>query len=421
MELKYSELGLRQKGSNIDQLMADALRDPGMLSLAAGFTDNSTLPLAEVKAIVGELEESTMVGRSALQYGTNQGSPRLRNLLTRRIEVFDGVAENSYSEDGMFITNGSQQGLYLAMQTLCNPGDIVLVEEPTYFVFLEILRGLGIEALPTPMLDSGEIDTPELKSLLGNLSESGDLERVKALYLVSYFANPTGHSIEFNTKCALGHILRETAPHIAIIEDAAYRDLYFGEPFDGGSVLSGDAFDGLSVLYSSTLTKPFATGLKLGYSLCSNSDWLARMLAVKSQQDFGSANFPQVIMEKMLEFGHFDKHLVTIRESYREKMEVLNTSIQPLKDLGWSWHTSLGGLYLWLKAPIDVSTQFGSDFHKQCNAAQVMYVPGSLCYAKNSQLDGVRLSYGVLELDKLTEAGRRFLSAAISLKEINLV
>lgn len=412
MHLKYSELGLRQEKSDVVRLMSIALQKPDLLSLAAGFTDNSTLPLEDVKELVSLLDGHSAEGKSALQYGTNQGCPKLRSLLTRRIEKYDAAEVGQYNAGRMFMSNGSQQGLYLAILTLCNPGDIVLVEQPTYFVFLEILKGLGVQAIAMPMQDNGEVDIEQLETLLDNLERGQQIDRLKALYLVSYFANPSGHSISFDSKVKIADLLRSKAQHVALIEDAAYRDLYFEAPFSGGSVLCDEVGHDLSVLYSSTLTKPFASGLKIGYSFCTNDEWLDKMLIVKGQQDFGSSNFSQVIMESAISKGKFDRHLETLRKTYQSKMTTLHSALMgPLKKEGWEWEMPKGGLYLWLKAPQNLRTDFDSSFHKACLNEGVLYVPGELCAVGSESDHCVRLSYGVLGVEQLTEAARRFVSA----------
>lgn len=422
MGLNFSQLGQRQQESDIVRLMSVAIQQPDLLSLAAGFTDNSTLPLADVKSLVSGLDESSAQSKSVLQYGTNQGSLKLRQLLTRRIESYDGVAEGRYDVDRMLISNGSQQGLYLAMLTLCDPGDIVLVEQPTYFVFLEILKGLGVEAMAMPMSSGGDVDVEALSVLIDELASQGRLARLKALYLVSYFANPSGHSINFSVKEAIAGLLKSKASKVALIEDAAYRDLYYEVPFEGGSLLRGEAFDGLSVIYSSTLTKPFASGLKLGYSYCSDTQWLAKMLSVKGQQDFGTANFNQVLMETAIESGMFDQHLSRIRIAYAEKMEILhNALLGPLQELGWTWSVPGGGLYLWLKAPRGLRTDFDSDLHRLSIDEGVLYVPGDLCHGNGVPRDCVRLSYGVLEQEKLGLAAERFVNAARKITPVDCV
>lgn len=410
MSLKFSTLGARQKESDIARLMTIALQRPELLSLAAGFTDNQTLPLAELTEVAKMLCEEE--DRSVLQYGANQGNPRLRKLMTDRLQAQDCV-DWLYDTNSSFVTNGSQQALYLAVQTLCDEGDIILVEQPTYFVFLEMLRGLGVEAVSIPMLENGDVDSDGLSAMLDAYSAAGDINRVKAVYLVSYFANPSGHSVTRECKNSLLSLLEKFEGKIALFEDAAYRELYYNDPFDAESciALAGKG-SSVPVFYSTTLTKPFATGLKVGFGYCTHEDWLARMMAIKGQQDFGTANYNQALLAKSLETGLFDSHLELLRNSYFEKMIALDERLNAaLRRESWHWERPEGGLYIWMTAPDEIDTGFESDFHAAAIEAGVIYVPGELCHAEGYPRNRVRLSFGVLKLDDLKLAADRFCRA----------
>lgn len=416
MSIALSELGLRQKPSDITRLMAIALERPDMLSLAAGFTDNDSLPLMDIRDVVSEISNAGGAGKSTLQYGANVGRTELRSILTNRIEASDTLEPGTLDEEGMFISNGSQQALYLAIQTLCDPGDCILVEQPTYFVFLEILEGLGVTPLAMPMTSLGEVDVEGLEAILKDMDDAGTLDRLKALYLVSYFANPTGRSVSEPTKAAIGSVLSRLDRPIAVIEDAAYRELYYESPHSARSCLAIESFSDLPILYTSTLTKPYASGLKVGYAYCTDESWLAAMLNVKGQQDFGTANFSQAIVERALSSGLFDRHLVELRVIYKRKMETLHEALgSELRELGWTWPVPGGGLYLWLRSPNDLRTDADSEFHDACIANGVFYVPGDLCYPSSRIRDRIRLSFGALAPNEIEQAASRFMIAAKSM------
>ena len=233
----YSDLGERAQPPTIARLMAMALENPDLLSIAAGFTDTSTLPVSGVQKAVGELAERSGEPEY-LQYGNNHGRPGLRKLLTDHLCALEPELDHNEVQRGFFVSNGSQQALYLAMQVLCNPGDIVLVDRPSYFVFLEMLKGLGIEARSIPVGADGLIDGGALDKMLQGMRASGEADRVKAVYFVSYFSNPSGRSLTQGEKSLLGARLRAADLIIPAIEDAAYRDLYYREPWPASSILS---------------------------------------------------------------------------------------------------------------------------------------------------------------------------------------
>src|SRR5690606_11164094 len=118
----------------------------------------------------------------------------------------------------------------------------------------------------------------------------------------------------------------------------AYRELAFGAPFPAASCIEAARGLDVPVLYTTTLTKPFATGLKVGFGYTEESDWLARMLAVKGQQDFGSAHYPQALFARIFADGLFDARLERLRRVYSEKMDTLDAALRSgLDGLGWSW------------------------------------------------------------------------------------
>lgn len=406
-------MGTRAQPPTISRLLAMALENPQLLSIAAGFTDTANLPVAGVRQAVDELVAQEGPPEY-LQYGATHGRPELKRLLAEHLCEQEPALDEHEVQRGAFITNGSQQALYLAVQVLCDPGDIVLVDRPSYFVFLEMLKGLGVEARSMPVGGDGKIDRAGLKAMLSEMTASGEARRVKAVYFVSYFSNPSGRSLTTEEKQSIAAELKAADLVVPAIEDAAYRDLYFDKPWPADSILSTAGWAEFPRLYTSTLTKPFATGLKVGFATCTDIDWRAKMMHVKAHHDFGTANFNQAVFERTLANGGFKQQLTRIRPSYRAKMEVLDEQLRAagLPEQGWQWEVPAGGLYLWLRAPAGLDTSLESAFCHACVEAGVLYVPGELCFGDDAPSDTIRLSYGVLSKPDLREAGRRFAAVA---------
>lgn len=409
----FSPLGLRANPPTIARLMNMALENPALLSLAAGFTDSRTLPVKAVRSAVQDLE-----GRAGepefLQYGTNQGRPVLRRLLAERLARLEPGLDSAALAPDLFVTNGSQQALYLAMQVLCEPGDIVLVDRPSYFVFLEMLTGLGVRARSIPVDADARVDAAGLRTVLRELKRSGEASRLKAVYFVSYFSNPSGRSLSVEEKDTLARVLAEEGLIVPVVEDAAYRELYYRAPEPAPGVLAMAAWAPFPKLYTSTLTKPFASGLKVGYAVCTHREWRSRMLHVKGHHDFGSTNFNQAICEHALGNGEFDAQLARIRPAYEAKMLALHRGLERegLRELGWRWSAPGGGLYLWLEAPVGLDTGLSGEFCHACVEAGVLYVPGDLCFGDRAPHHFARLSFGVLAEPELAEAAQRFAGVA---------
>jgi 2-aminoadipate transaminase len=409
----FSALGRRAQPPTIARLMTMALEAPNLLSLAAGFTDNATLPVE----FVGEATSALLSNpgdRELLQYGTNQGRPRLRQLLAARLAQTEPGLDAASLQRGLFVTNGSQQALYLAMQVLADPGDIILVDRPSYFVFLEMLAGLGLRAVSMPVDADGRLDAAALGALLDGLASRGEAKRIKAVYFVSYFSNPSARSLTAGEKNAIAAQLGARGLRIPVVEDAAYRELYYRDAPAAPSVLSLPAWSDFPKLYTATLTKPFATGLKVGYGLCTDAAWLEKMLHVKGHHDFGTTHFNQAILEHALASGNYDRQLAHIRPAYARKMRALHDTLvrEGLPALGWRWTEPTGGLYLWLEAPRTLETGLDSAFCRACLDAGVLYVPGELCFGDDAPRHFIRASFGVLGEHELAEAGRRLVAVA---------
>jgi len=415
-DLPFSRLGARLHPPAIAALMNTALADPGMLSLAAGFTDTATLPAEAVAAAVAELA-ARGGPPEFLQYGANRGREGLRRLLAACTAVLDGLPAGAIDPERTLIGNGSQQLLHLAVAVLADPGDILLVERPTYFVFMEMLGGLGVEPVGLPAAADGSLDLDACAALIADLGASPRRARVKALYLMSYFGNPSGLSRTETEKTALAQMLARAGLVVPVLEDAAYRDLGFERPWPARSVLALEAFDAFPRLYLGTLTKPFATGLKIGYAHASDAAWFDRMCWLKGHEDFGTANFNQAILERIIETQQLERHIAMLRARYAAKMRALDAALERggLREAGWSWSRPEGGLYLWLRAPDGVDTDGEGPFWRACMREHVLYVPGGLCLPAPVDRRFVRLSYGVLADDALAEAAARFCRAAKSM------
>lgn len=424
-QLNLSDLGRRARPPAITELMRAALETPGLLSLAAGFTDNRLLPVTEVAESVSALARIATeqpVGPEHLQYGTNAGRLGLRAVLAERVLWQDGssrqaVVDSELSVNQVFITNGSQQALYLAIQTLCEPGDMVLVDRPSYFVFLELLAGLGVRAVSIPTQPNGDLDADKLTELLVDITNQGQRQLLKAVYFVSWFANPSGKTWSGNEKRILADILRNGDFVVPIIEDAAYRDLGFGvgDAAAQTSILGDAAWRDFPKLYTGTLTKPFSTGLKVGFGVCDHAAWRNAMLHVKGHQDFGTSNFNQALVEHALRSGDFERRLPQVREAYRAKRDILDASLREggLTEAGWSWVIPGGGLYLWLIGPSNLDTRGHGALWRDALAEGVLYVPGNLCFGDTPEYNTLRLSYGVLGHSDLAEAGKRLSRALL--------
>jgi len=395
-----SALGRRTEAPPISWLMATALARPRLISLAAGFTDNASLPVAGVRRLINNILASPRTGQTALQYGTTAGDDSLRRLTAEHLLALDGkpAVQRAYSPNRTVITNGSQQLLYMTTEALCDPGDIVLVEDPSYFVYLGILQSHGVQARGIRTERDG-VDLAHLEEVLAGLKRSGELRRVRMLYLVSYYQNPTGRTTSYKKKAGALRLLRQferAARHpLYLLEDAAYRELRFeGEDVKSALTLKG-AVD--RVIYAGTYSKPFSTGARVGYGLLPEP-LLTTVLRVKGNHDFGSSNLLQQLLARALSSGLYQKHLLVLRKRYAHKARLMRAALEQHFPSAVEWWEPRGGLYFWARLPQGLKTGSASKVFRQALANNVLYVPGELCYAddptRRKPNHEMRLSFG---------------------------
>lgn len=399
----------------ISFLMQQGVENPGVLSLAAGLVDPSTLPVEETRHAFQQLLADDNRAREALQYGTTQGSETLRQELVPFFSRLEGHSpeELNITRDDFFLTTGSQQLLSLTCELLFDPGDICLVSAPTYFVFLGALQGVGARAIPVAT-DSDGMCPDALERTLAELEANGELERVKLIYLVSYYDNPSGISLSTERRPRMVEIAKKwsKSQRIFILEDAAYRELqYDGEVFP--SIWSFDD-ERETVIYTQTFSKSYSPGVRVGFGIV--PEVLAKPLNDrKGNEDFGSAHLNQRLIATILHGNEYDSHVNRVKDSYRAKRDAMlaaaETYFAGLE--GVRWEHPHGGLYVWMSLPKRIATGFASQlFEEAVTHHGVMYVPGELSYApEHAEQNHMRLSYGVLPPEKITEGMRRLSEA----------
>jgi 2-aminoadipate transaminase len=415
--LPLSAKARRTADSPINALIAAKLANPDLVNFAAGLVDEETLPVAEVSKITARLFADERRGQRALQYGTTLGLRPLREALVAHLERLDGrhVGDLGLSADDVLVSTGSQQALYLIADVLLDPGDIVITANPSYFVFTGALQSMGARVLAVPMDDDG-MDVDAAERLLGELKANGELGRVKFVYCTSFFDNPTGLSLSRDRREKLVQVVKRfsTGHRILILEDAAYRELrYDGDPLP--SIKSFDP-DNRFTIITQTFSKPFAPGIKLGYTAMP-ADLLDHVLRQKGSHDFGTANVCQEIALEAMTDGSYAKHLEVLQAEYRRKrdatLSALAAHLKESPQLHWT-HPD-GGLYVWLTLPEHVDTSRHGQLFDRCVKHGVLYVPGA--YSFHPDATGrvpnhhIRLCFGQVRMEEIVPGIERLASA----------
>jgi 2-aminoadipate transaminase len=418
--LRRSDKSTRTTDSPISYFIQKALENPALISFAAGLVDEGSLPVEEVWAATAEIFADPGTARAALQYGSTQGLPELREQVLRLVCDADGVkpSDVNLTVADVCITTGSQQLLYLIGEILFDPGDIVITEAPSYFVFHSLLQSHGARVLAVPMDDNG-MRTDELESLLERLKRSGELSRVKAIYTVDYFQNPTGLSLSVTRRKKLVELAKRfsTGHRILILEDAAYRELRF----TGEDLPSVKRFDPTNeyVIYTSTFSKPCSPGLKTGYAIMP-VDVMEPLLHLKGSHDFGSANLSQHIASRMMASGAYARHAEELRGVYRHKRDVMLKALEKefADESAASWTVPTGGFYVWLTLD-GIDTGANGPLVAAALEAGVLYVPGECGHVADESgrvpNNEIRLCFGVATPEQVTEGIRRLRKAVAAI------
>jgi 2-aminoadipate transaminase len=248
-------------------------------------------------------------------------------------------------------------------------------------------------------MEQDGLDLTRLEAVLEALKRSGELRRVKLLYLVSYYQNPTGWTTSFEKKAGALKLLQHYEPAaghpLYLVEDGAYRELRFrGEDVKSTLAIKGH---GDRVIYAGTYSKPFATGTRVGFGLVPEPV-LTAVLRIKGNHDFGSSNLLQQLLARALASGLYQEHLVALRKRYAHKARLMLASLKQHFPSEVEWWEPGGGLYFWARLPQRLKSGSTSKVFQKALANNVLYVPGELCYAadptRRKPNHEMRLSFG---------------------------
>lgn len=355
MEYHISERLAALKPSAIREIFK-ATVDPSIIPFAVGNPASESFPVDVIRRFTKEILEETPT--VALQYGITDGYAPLRTLLRTRMKQTYGCGR---AGDDLIVVSGAQQGAELAAKALCDEGDIVLCEDPSFIGVLNAMRSLNIRLKGIPLQQDG-IDIDRLEQALRTE------KRVRMLYIIPNFQNPTGITTSLEKRRAVYALARKY--NILILEDNPYGELRFaGE--DVPHIKSMDE-DG-RVIYLGTFSKILSAGMRVGYVL-GPSEVLQKMVVAKQGEDVHTAMLPQMIAERFLKWEGFDAHLQSVRALYRGKCAKMLDGIRKHFDPRVAYTTPQGGLFLWCTLPE------GNDVLSYCKtaiAAGVAVVPGT--------------------------------------------
>ncbi|MGH3772944.1 MAG: PLP-dependent aminotransferase family protein [Pseudonocardiaceae bacterium] len=387
---RYAQRAASMTTSEIRALFAVASR-PEVVSLAGGMPYLPALPLDQ---LAGELAQLVMTdGMTALQYGSAQGTPELRERICE-VMALEGIRAHP---DDVTVTVGSQMALDMVTRIFCDPGDVVLTEAPSYVGALGTFASYQARVVQVPMDDEGVVPA-ELDAALCALRAQG--RAPKFLYTIPNFHNPAGVTLAVARRA---EVLRLCAEHrVLIVEDNPYGLL----GFDGQIYPAMRATDPGNVVYLGSFSKTFAPGLRVGWALAPHAVREKLVLAAESAT-LCPPTFTQFVVSRYLAAHDWKGQIKSYREAYRERRDAMLAALAQHMPPGCRWTHPEGGFYVWLTVPEGLDTKA---MLPRAVTHRIAYVPGTAFYVNSDNSPGdrlMRLSFCYPTPERITEGVRR--------------
>ncbi|MGN1409368.1 MAG: PLP-dependent aminotransferase family protein [Eubacteriales bacterium] len=374
MEYKISDKLAALKPSAIREIFK-SLTDPTIISFAAGNPSPLSFPAEELAELTADIYKNNAT--AALQYSITEGYPPLRAAVEARMKEKFGIGGD---DDMTIITSGGQQGIELLCKALCNEGDAVICENPSFIGALNAFRSNGAQTIGVPLKDDG-IDTEVLEKTLESTPNA------KLLYLIPTFHNPAGITSTLENRKKVYELAKKYG--IVILEDNPYGELRFA----GEDVPTYKSFDteGL-VVYCSSFSKILSAGMRIGY-VCGPTEIVTKMVVAKQVEDVHTNIMFQMLCHRYMTERDLDGHIAKIKKLYRDKCTLMLSELDKNMPGCVKFTRPEGGLFIWCTLPNGTDC---SEFVKRALEKKVAVVPGSAFNCDTeAPSDSFRLNYSM--------------------------
>jgi 2-aminoadipate transaminase len=384
----FSERAANIKQSAVRDVFDISMR-PGLVSLAGGSPYLQSLPLDKLAKTAARIIAED--GLTALQYGGGQGTEELRTQICEVMAaegILDAVPEN------VVITAGSQSAQDVATKVFCNPGDVVLVEEPTYVGALNTFEAYQVQVEAVEMDDDGLV--PELlEARIAALQTAG--KNVKFLYTIPNFNNPSGITLAQERRQQIVDICRRA--NILVLEDNPYGLLRFdGEPLEPLRAANPD-----DVIYMGSFSKIFAPGLRIGWALVP-AHLLRRYYLASEAVTLCPPTLNQMLVSAYLRGYDWKGQIRTYRGLYAERCHAMLAALEQYMPAGLTWTRPEGGFFVWVTLPHGVDTY---PLLRRAIDAGVVFIPGAAFSHSDEPSNKLRLAFSAVPPDAIAEGVRR--------------
>lgn len=390
-QFKYSKR-VPADGTDAVGAILQAAADPKIISFAGGLPAPELFPVKEMKAAVDKVFEEH--GQEAMQYGAAKGVTALREVIQQHVKEKEDVDSKL---DNVLVTTGSEQALDLVGKAFVDPGDTVLVEQPTYLCALDVFRSYGANFASVEMDEDGmKMDALE-EALKAN-------PNTKLIYTVPNFQNPTGRTMTEERRKQLAELAEKY--DVYVLEDNPYGEIRF----TGQHVPAVKSFDKSGhVFYMSTFSKTLAPGFRLGW-LVADKNVVNKLTVLKQSADLHTDNLAQFAVAQFFADNDVDAHVKEISALYGKRKDLMLEGIKKYFPEGVKYTDPEGGMFLWVEVPgVDDTVEL----FKECLEHDVAFVPGDPFFAGEVQPGAFRLNYSNMKEDQI-EVGLKRLGAALT-------
>jgi 2-aminoadipate transaminase len=381
-----------EKSAQIIRNLFGAMNDPSLISFGGGAPAREALPIDIVREIVNDVMRVDKKGVEALQYGSVKGLPDLREVVVRELLAPKGIEAEA---DNILITSGGLEGINLLCQLFIDPGDVILVESPTFVHCVEIFEMFQARCVSVAMDGDGMVTE--------DLEEKIRKHRPKMVYVIPTFHNPTGRTLSLERRKRIAELGSEY--DVLILEDDPYRDIRYS----GSDLKPIKAFDetGHTVLANS-FSKIFSPGSRLGYVLADH-EVSAKLCDAKSATNSHTSMLPQVICAEFFRRGHYPAHHKMICDLYRERRDTMIESIDRFFPEGTKRTFPDGGLFTWAELPGGINTTELLAESTSNPAIKVAFVAGEGFFIEGGGMGSncMRISFGAVSPEKIRIGAER--------------
>ena len=366
-----------------------AMNDPETISFGGGAPATEALPAETIRQIASEVLAPDKRGREALQYGPVKGVKQLREIVAEKLLKPNDI--NADPED-VLIVNGGLETMNLLCQVFIDPGDVILVESPTFVHCVEIFEMFQARCIGC--------ETDEHGLVIEDVERKIQQYHPKMVYVIPTFQNPTGKTLPADRREKLAELGGKY--DVIILEDDPYRELRYS----GEALRPIKAYDKTGhTVYANSLSKIFSPGSRLGYVYADRAI-IEKLFDAKTATNSHTSMVPQILCAEFFARGYYDAHLKNLCAIHRERRDAMMAALKRYMPEGTKWVFPDGGLFSWVELPGDIDT---TEMLTEAANYKVAYIAGAGFFAGNTGegKNCMRISYGNVSPEKIDEGMRR--------------